>query len=59
MKLMATILDLFGHNGKAEARNPDFAIAQVHFFPLGGIDKTAEFTNEFGAARPMSRAASA
>ena len=25
----------------------------------GGINKTAEFTNEFGAARPMSRAASA
>ncbi len=56
---MATILDLFGHNGKAESRNPDFATAQVHIFPLGGINKTAEFTNEFGAARPMSRAASA
>ena len=42
-----------------KARNPDFGIAQVHFFPLGGINKTAEFTNEFGAARPMSRAASA
>lgn len=42
-----------------KARNPGFGIAQVHFFPLGGINKTAEFTNEFGAARPMSRAASA
>ncbi len=42
-----------------KTRNPGFGIAQVHFFPLGGILKTAEFTNEFGAARPMSRAASA
>ncbi len=42
-----------------KAQNPDFGITQVHFFPLGGINKTAEFTNEFGAARPMSRAASA
>ncbi len=42
-----------------KARNPGFGIAQVHFFPLGGINKTAEFTNEFGAARPVSRAASA
>ena len=42
-----------------KANNPDFGIAQVHFFPLGGINKTAEFTNEFGAARPTSRAASA
>jgi methylenetetrahydrofolate reductase (NADPH) len=42
-----------------KAQHPDFGISQVHFFPLGGINKTAEFTNEFGAARPMSRAASA
>ena len=42
-----------------KASNPDFGIAQVHFFPLGGITKTAEFTTEFGAARPTSRAASA
>ena len=42
-----------------KAQNPGFGIAQVHFFPLGGILKTAEFTNEFGAARPVSRAASA
>ncbi len=40
---MATILDLFGQNGKAETRNPDLATAQVHFFPLGGINKTAGF----------------
>jgi methylenetetrahydrofolate reductase (NADPH) len=42
-----------------KAQNPEFGISQVHFFPLGGISKTAEFTNEFGAARPMYRAASA
>ena len=42
-----------------KASNPDFGIAQVHFFPLGGITKTAEFTTEFGAARPISRAANA
>jgi methylenetetrahydrofolate reductase (NADPH) len=42
-----------------KAENPDFGIAKVHFFPLGGIKKTAEFTDEFGAASPVSRAASA
>ena len=42
-----------------KANNPDFGITQVHFFPLGGINKTAEFTNEFGATRPGSRAARA
>lgn len=28
--------------------NPDFNIAQVHFFPLGGIKKTAEFVDTYG-----------
>ena len=42
-----------------KAANPDFGIAQVHFFPLGGIGKTAEFAQEFGAARPMASAANA
>ena len=57
---MATILDLFGRKGKVEARNPGFGIIlPVRFFPPGGIGKTAECTNEFGAARPVSRAASA
>ena len=28
-----------------KAANPDFAIEAVHFFPLGGIGKTAEFTS--------------
>jgi len=29
-----------------KAANPDFQIELVHFFPLGGINKTAEFTAE-------------
>ncbi|MEL7216384.1 MAG: methylenetetrahydrofolate reductase, partial [Pseudomonadota bacterium] len=28
-----------------KAAHPDFAIEAVHFFPLGGIGKTAEFTS--------------
>ncbi len=31
-----------------KAVNPDFNIEAVHFFPLGGITKTAEFTDEYG-----------
>ncbi|MEM6932908.1 MAG: methylenetetrahydrofolate reductase [Pseudomonadota bacterium] len=41
-----------------KAANPDFNIEHVHFFPLGGIKKSAEFTTEFGAA-PAARAVSA
>lgn len=29
-----------------KAANPDFNIESVHFFPLGGINKTAEYTSE-------------
>ena len=36
--------DLSAH----KAANPDCQIEKVHFFPLGGITKTAEFTSEFG-----------
>lgn len=39
------------------AANPDFNITKVHFFPLGGIKKSAEFTNEFGAAAPLAATA--
>ncbi|MDH3665417.1 MAG: methylenetetrahydrofolate reductase [Paracoccaceae bacterium] len=42
-----------------KAANPDFGIAKVHFFPLGGIKKTAEFTSESGAVAPTSQAATA
>ena len=40
-----------------KASNPDFNIETVHFFPLGGIKKTAEFTDEFGATRPLAATA--
>ena len=42
-----------------KAANPEFGIEQVHFFPLSGIAKTAEYTDEIGAAPALPRAASA
>ncbi|MEM7743662.1 MAG: methylenetetrahydrofolate reductase [Pseudomonadota bacterium] len=42
-----------------KAANPDFNIAQVHFFPLGGITKTAEFVAQYGRPAGSTRAASA
>lgn len=42
--------DLAAH----KAAHPDFNITNVHFFPLGGITKTAEFTSGFGGARPLA-----
>jgi methylenetetrahydrofolate reductase (NADPH) len=42
-----------------KAANPEFGIAKVHFFPLGGIKQTAEFTEEFGSVCPAARAATA
>jgi methylenetetrahydrofolate reductase (NADPH) len=44
------IADLAAH----KAANPGFGIAQVHFFPLGGIKATATWAAEHGgkAARP-------
>lgn len=45
--------DLAAH----KAANPGFGIEQVHFFPLGGIKKTAEFCDEFG--RPVGGLAAA
>ena len=47
--------DLAAH----KAAHPDFNIEQVHFFPLGGITKTAEFCDEFGRPAGTLRAASA
>jgi methylenetetrahydrofolate reductase (NADPH) len=38
-----------------KAANPDFGIEAAHFFPLGGIGKTAEFTETYG--RPNGRVA--
>mgnify|MGYP006272426427 CR=1 FL=1 len=38
-----------------KAETPGFLVERVHFFPLGGIGKTAEFTAEYGAV-PAARA---
>ena len=40
-----------------KAAHPGFAVERVHFFPLGGIGKTAEFCDEFG--RPAGAASAA
>jgi methylenetetrahydrofolate reductase (NADPH) len=45
--------DLAAH----KAANPSFAVEKVHFFPLGGIGKAAEFCDEFG--RPAGASAAA
>lgn len=37
-----------------KAANPDFNIESVHFFPLGGINKTAEYTAEHGTTAQIS-----
>ena len=37
-----------------KAAHPDFNIDKVHFFPLGGIDKTADFAQAFGYATPAA-----
>ncbi|MEO0993399.1 MAG: methylenetetrahydrofolate reductase, partial [Pseudomonadota bacterium] len=47
------LADLAAH----KAANPDFAVEAVHFFPLGGISKTAEFTAEAGDASPAAATA--
>ena len=47
------LTDLANH----KAANPDFNITNVHFFPLGGIKKTAEFTDEFGASHSVAATA--
>jgi methylenetetrahydrofolate reductase (NADPH) len=39
-----------------KAAHPDFNIEAVHFFPLGGIPKTAEFCDLFGGASGSARA---
>ncbi|MEM0990730.1 MAG: methylenetetrahydrofolate reductase [Pseudomonadota bacterium] len=42
-----------------KASNPDFNIDKVHFFPLGGIKKTAEFVDQYGRPAGSTRAATA
>jgi methylenetetrahydrofolate reductase (NADPH) len=41
---VGVLRDLAAH----KAAHPDFAVEKVHFFPLGGIGKTAEFCDEHG-----------
>ncbi|MBY8977632.1 methylenetetrahydrofolate reductase [Rhodobacteraceae bacterium NNCM2] len=50
--------EVLGELAAHKAANPGFNITNVHFFPLGGITKSAEFTAEFGAA-PAARSATA
>ncbi|MEO1316454.1 MAG: methylenetetrahydrofolate reductase [Pseudomonadota bacterium] len=38
------------------AENPDFNVVKVHFFPLGGIKATAEWTAEHGLAATAASA---
>ncbi len=45
--------DLAAH----KAAHPEFGIEAVHFFPLGGIGKTADYTAEAGRARPAAATA--
>lgn len=47
------LADLAAH----KAANPGFGVESVHLFPLGGINKTAEYTNLHG--QPAARAATA
>ncbi|MEM8744402.1 MAG: methylenetetrahydrofolate reductase [Pseudomonadota bacterium] len=49
--------DILRDLAKHKAAHPDFNIAQVHFFPLGGIKKTAEFVDQYG--RPAGSTAAA
>ncbi len=51
-----TPADLLTELAEHKAANPDFNIAQVHVFPLGGITKSAEFMNEFGQSAGAARA---
>lgn len=39
--------------------HPEFQVEKVHFFPLGGITKTAEFASQFGQGGASGTAASA
>lgn len=47
------LADLAAHR----AAHPDFAVRRVHFFPLGGIRATADFTGAMTAAGPLAATA--
>ncbi|MEL6125263.1 MAG: methylenetetrahydrofolate reductase [Pseudomonadota bacterium] len=46
------LTDLAAH----KVANPNFGIEKVHFFPLGGITKTAEYAGQFGASTARAAA---
>jgi len=47
-----TPLEVLTGLARHKAANPDFGVEHVHFFPLGGIGKSAEFTQEHGSKAP-------
>jgi methylenetetrahydrofolate reductase (NADPH) len=49
--------DILRDLAKHKAAHPGFNIEQVHFFPLGGIRKTAEFCDQYGRPAGSTRAA--
>ena len=49
----AFLADLAAHR----AAHPDFAVRRVHFFPLGGIRATADFTGAMTASGPLAATA--
>jgi methylenetetrahydrofolate reductase (NADPH) len=54
-----TPIDVLTELARHKAANPGFAVERVHFFPLGGIARAAEFAVEHAAARPAAEAAEA
>jgi len=49
--------DVVGELATHKAANPGFGIAQMHFFPLGGIKTTAQWATEHGGAAGLPAAA--
>ena len=49
--------DILNEQAGHKAANPEFNIAQVHFFPLGGIKATAGRTAEHGGLAGHAAAA--
>ena len=47
-----TPYEAFGDLAKYKAQDSSFNIEQVHFFPLGGIKRAAEFVEEFSNSNP-------
>ncbi len=47
--------EVIGDLAAHKAANPDFNIASVHFFPLGGIRGNATWATENGAPKPVNQ----